>query len=130
MHTVTYFVNGGTETGLDGVTPYRVYTNVAYGTVVPVPVNPQQDEFTFDGWTTAIPVNMPDADVVIYGSMTRLPALQEIITNERTPLAGPTWSLLNLILTVLTVLSIGTILSIFHVITSYSIHYTKLYDRC
>ncbi|PKM40942.1 MAG: hypothetical protein CVV04_00330 [Firmicutes bacterium HGW-Firmicutes-9] len=113
VHTVTYFVNGGTEAGLDGVTPYRVYTNVAYGTVVPVPVNPQQDEFTFDGWTTAIPVNMPDADVVIYGSLTRLPALQEIITNERTPLAGPTWSLLNLILTALTVISIGTILSIF-----------------
>jgi len=113
VHTVTYFVNGGTEAGLDGTTPYRVYTNVAYGSVVPVPGNPSQDEFTFDGWTTAIPVNMPDTDVVIYGSMTRLPALQEIIANERTPLAGPTWSLLNLILTALTVISIGTILSIF-----------------
>ena len=113
VHTVTYFVTGGTDTGLDGATPYRVYTNVAYGSVVPVPGNPAQDNYTFDGWTTAIPVNMPDADVVIYGSLTQLPAPQEIITNERTPLAGPTWSLLNLILTALTVISIGTILSIF-----------------
>ena len=113
VHTVTYFVNGGTEAGLDGATPYRVYTDVAFGSVVPVPANPSQDQYTFDGWTTAIPVNMPDADVVIYGSMTQMPALQEIIANERTPLAGPTWSLLNLILTAFTVVSIGTILSIF-----------------
>jgi len=113
VHTVTYFVTGGTEAGLDGTTPYRVYTNVAYGSVVPVPANPSQDEYTFDGWATAIPVNMPDADVVIYGSLTQLPPPQEIITPERTPLAGPTWSLLNLILSVLTVISIGTIFSIF-----------------
>ena len=113
VHTVTYFVTGGTATGLDGGTPYKVYTNVAYGSVVPVPNNPSQDQYTFDEWTTAIPVRMPDADVVIYGSMTRIPALQEIIAPEKTPLAGPTWSLLNLILTVLTVISIGTILSIF-----------------
>ncbi|HWQ97217.1 MAG TPA: InlB B-repeat-containing protein [Clostridia bacterium] len=113
VHTVTYFVNGGTDTGLDGATPYRVYNNVAYGSVVPVPGNPSQDNYTFDGWTTAIPVNMPDADVVIYGSLTQLPAPQEIIANERTPLAGPTWSLLNLILTALTALGIGSIISIF-----------------
>ena len=113
VHTVTYFVTGGTDTGLDGATPYRVYTNVAYGSVVPVPGNPAQDNYTFDGWTTAIPVNMPDADVVIYGSLTQLPAPQEIITNERTPLAGPTWSLLNLILTALTALGIGSIILIF-----------------
>ena len=112
VHTVTYFVSGGTEPGLDGATPYAVYTNVAYGAIVPVPTNPSQDDFTFDGWTTSIPVNMPDADVVIYGSMTRMPALQEIITNERTPLAGPTWSLLNLILAALTALGIGSILTL------------------
>ena len=112
VHTVTYFVSGGTEPGLDGATPYAVYTNVAYGAIVPVPTNPLQDDFTFDGWTTSIPVNMPDADVVIYGSMTRMPALQEIITNERTPLAGPTWSLLNLILAALTALGIGSILTL------------------
>ena len=112
VHTVTYYVNGGTATGLDGAEPYIVYSNVAYGTVVPVPVNPDQAEFTFDGWTTAIPVNMPDEDVVIYGSMTRLPVLQEIITNERTPLAGPTWALMNLILAIVTALATASIFTL------------------
>ena len=112
VHTVTYIVSGGTEAGLDGTTPYQVYTNVAYGTVVPVPNNPKQDEYSFDGWTTAIPVTMPDQDVVIYGTLAKLPALQEIVPNEKTPLAGPTWSLMNLILSVVTALSIGSIFTL------------------
>ena len=109
VHTVTYFVSGGTQAGLDGATPYAVYRNVAYGAVVPVPNNPAQDEFTFDGWTSTIPVNMPDADVVLYGSMTRMPVLQEIIPEQQTPLAGPTWALLNLILAIVTALAIISI---------------------
>jgi len=111
VHTVTYYVSGGTQAGLDGATPYAVYNNVAYGAVVPVPNNPAQNEFTFDGWTSTIPVTMPDTDVVLYGSMTRMPVLQEIVANEKTPLAGPTWSLLNLILTALTALGIGSFIS-------------------
>ncbi len=109
VHTVTYYVNGGTEAGLDGATPYAVYRNVAYGAVVPVPNNPAQDEFTFDGWTSTIPVNMPDADVVLYGTMTRMPVLREIIPEQQTPLAGPTWALLNLILAIVTALAIISI---------------------
>jgi uncharacterized repeat protein (TIGR02543 family) len=110
-HTVTYFVNGGTNAGLDGATPYRVYNDVAYGTVVPVPANPAQDNYTFGGWTTAIPVNMPDQDVVIYGTLTQEPVPPEIITNEETPLAGggPTWALLNLIMTITNALGISSI---------------------
>ncbi len=111
VHTVTYFVTGGTNAGLDGATPYRVYNDVAYGTVVPVPANPSQDNYTFDGWTTAIPVNMPDQDVVIYGTMTQEPVLPEIITNDETPLAGPgqTWALLNLIMAITNALGISAI---------------------
>jgi uncharacterized repeat protein (TIGR02543 family) len=112
VHTVTYIVTGGTQAGLNGATPFAVYRNVAYGAPVPVPDDPSQDEFSFDGWTSEIPAAMPDEDVTLYGTMTRLPVLQEIVTNERTPLAGPTWSLLNLILTVLTALGIGSIISI------------------
>jgi len=104
VHTVTYIVTGGTQAGLDGATPFAIYRDVAYGDPVPVPDDPSADEFTFDGWSTEIPATMPDEDVTLYGTLTRLPVLQEIITNERTPLAGATWSLLNLILTVLTAL--------------------------
>ncbi len=111
VHTVTYIVTGGTQAGLDGATPFAVYRDVAYGEPVPVPDDPSQDEFSFDGWATAIPATMPDEDVTLYGSLTRLPVLQEIITNEKTPLAGPTWSLLNLILTVLTAFGIGSVIS-------------------
>ena len=109
VHTVTYIVSGGTQAGLDGTTPYAVYQDVAYGAPVPVPTDPAQDEFSFDGWASAIPDTMPDEDVTLYGTMTRTPVLQEIISNEKTPLAGPTWSLLNLIFTVLTALGLGSI---------------------
>jgi len=109
IHTVTYFVSGGTQAGLDGTTPYAVYRNVAYGAVVPVPNNPAQSEFAFNGWTSTIPVTMPDEDVVLYGTMTRMPALKEIIPEQQTPLAGPTWALLNLILAIVTALAIISI---------------------
>ena len=109
IHTVTYFVSGGTQAGLDGTTPYAVYRNVAYGAVVPVPNNPAQSEFAFNGWISTIPVTMPDEDVVLYGTMTRMPALKEIIPEQQTPLAGPTWALLNLILAIVTALAIISI---------------------
>ncbi len=54
-YTVTYFVTGGTQSGLDGATPYAVYTGVAYGTAVPIPDDPAQTDYTFDGWTSVIP---------------------------------------------------------------------------
>lgn len=111
VHTVTYFVSGGTLAGLDGNTPFAVYRDVAYGAPVPIPNDPAQDEFTFDGWSSEIPATMPDEDIVFYGSLTRTPVLQEIIANERTPLAAPTWSLLNLIFTALTALGVGSIIS-------------------
>ena len=90
VHTVTYIVSGGTEAGLDGTTPFAVYQDVAYGAPVPVPNDPAQNEFSFDGWASEIPAAMPDADITLYGTMTRTPVLQEIVSNEKTPLAGPT----------------------------------------
>jgi uncharacterized repeat protein (TIGR02543 family) len=112
VHTVTYIVSGGTLAGLDGTTPYAVYADVPYGSAVPIPNNPSQDDYSFDGWSSEIPSTMPDEDIVIYGSMTSLPVLQEIITPERTPLAGPTWALLNLILTIVTALAIVSIFTL------------------
>jgi uncharacterized repeat protein (TIGR02543 family) len=112
VHTVTYIVSGGTLAGLEGTTPYAVYADVPYGSAVPIPNDPSQDDYSFDGWSSEIPSTMPDENLTIYGTLTRLPVLQEIITNERTPLAGPTWSLLNLILTVLTALGIGSIIAL------------------
>ena len=111
VHSVTYFVSGGTLAGLDGATPFAVYRDVAYGAPVPIPDDPAQDTYTFDGWSSAIPTTMPDEDIVFYGTLTKSPVLQEIIANEKTPLAGPTWSLLNLILTVLTAFGLGSIIS-------------------
>ena len=55
---------------------------------------------------------MPDEDVVLYGTLTKLPVLQEIITNEKTPLAAPTWSLLSLIFAALTALGLGSIVNL------------------
>ena len=108
QYTVTYFVTGGTEAGLDGATPYAEYTNVVYGAAVPVPEDPAQDGYTFDGWDSDIPATMPEGNLVFRGIMTAQPVQAEVIADEPTPLAGPSWALLNLILTVLTVLGIGT----------------------
>ena len=59
---------------------------------------PEREGYTFDGWSGEIPATMPDEDIVFYGTLTRSPVLREIIANDKTPLAAPTWSLLNLIL--------------------------------
>ncbi len=111
VHTVTYFVSGGTQAGLDGATPFAVYRDIAYGSPVPIPDDPAEAEYTFDGWSSEIPATMPDEDVVLYGTLTKSPVLQEIIANEKTPLAAPTWSLLNLIFAALTALGLGSIVS-------------------
>jgi uncharacterized repeat protein (TIGR02543 family) len=104
LYTVTYIVNGGTEAGLDGAVPYAEYTNLVYGDAMPVPADPAQDGYTFDGWTTAIPATVPEGGLTIYGSMTAVTIPPEIITEEPTPLAGASWALLNLILAIATAL--------------------------
>jgi len=113
FYTVTYMVSGGTLDGLDGATPFATYTGIAYGAAVPVPEDPAQNGYGFDGWTTDIPKTMPDSDLTIYGKLTQQTLRAEVIPDQRTPLAGPTWSLVNLILTVLSVLGIGSIVTLF-----------------
>jgi uncharacterized repeat protein (TIGR02543 family) len=108
FYTVTYIVTGGTGEGLDGGTPYANYTGLAYGDAVPAPNDPALDGYTFDGWTTAIPATVPEGDITIYGTMSVLAQPTEppeIIPEEQTPLAGPAWALLNLILAIATALA-------------------------
>ena len=113
FYTVTYMVSGGTLNGLDGgTTPFATYTGIAYGAAVPVPTDPAQAGYNFDGWTTAIPTTMPDRNLTIYGSLTPVALQAEVIPEQQTPLAGPTWSLVNLILTALSVLGLGTLFSL------------------
>ncbi|MEN6419784.1 MAG: InlB B-repeat-containing protein [Clostridiaceae bacterium] len=107
-YTVTYFVTGGTEAGLDGITPYAEYTNVVYGAAVPTPDDPAQDGYIFGGWDNVVPATMPEGNLVFRGIMTAQPVQVEVIPDAQTPLAGPSWALLNLILTGLTVLGIAT----------------------
>ncbi|MEN6418593.1 MAG: MBG domain-containing protein [Clostridiaceae bacterium] len=103
LYTVTYVVNGGTTAGLDGAVPYAEYTDLAYGDAMPVPADPAQDGYNFDGWTTAIPATVPEGGLTIYGSMTAVTE-PEIIPEEPTPLVGASWALLNLILAIATAL--------------------------
>ena len=103
FYTVTYIVNGGTTAGLDGAVPYAEYTNLAYGDAMPVPADPAQDGYNFDGWTTAVPATVPEGGLTIYGTMTAVTE-PEIIPEEPTPLAGASWALLNLILAIATAL--------------------------
>jgi hypothetical protein len=73
---------------------------------MPIPMDPTLDGYVFDGWTSDIPLTMPDGNVVIYGTMSKVagliedkPAEPEQIPEEATPLAGgPGWALPNLIL--------------------------------
>ncbi|NLI54282.1 MAG: hypothetical protein GX417_08130, partial [Clostridiales bacterium] len=112
QYTVTYIVSGGTG-DFDGTKTYATYTGLLYGDATPVPTNPAQDGYTFDGWTTVIPATVPDGDLVIYGSMTAVRTqptptpvpTPEPIEDNQTPLAGPVWALLNLILAIATALT-------------------------
>ncbi len=112
FYTVTYMVTGGTLEGLDGETPFETYGGLAYGDAVPVPADPEQEGYTFDGWATAIPATMPEGNLTIYGSLTQETLRAEEIPDEPTPLAGPTWALLNLILTIVTALAIVSIFTL------------------
>ncbi len=111
-YTVTYIVNGGTLDGLDGTTPYASYTDIPYGATVPIPNDPSQDGYTFGGWTNVIPATMPDQDLTFYGTLTQVSLQAQIIPDQATPLAGPTWSLANLILAALTTIGIGSIIAL------------------
>ncbi|MEZ4509891.1 MAG: InlB B-repeat-containing protein, partial [Eubacteriales bacterium] len=112
FYTVTYMVTGGTLDGLDGDTPFATYGGLAYGDAVPVPSDPAQEGYTFDGWTTAIPATMPEGNVTIYGTLTQITLRAEEIPDEPTPLATPTWALLNLILMIVTALAIVIIFTL------------------
>ncbi len=113
-YTVTYIVSGGTGE-FDGTKTYASYSGLLYGDAMPVPANPTLDGYTFDGWTTVIPATVPDGDLVIYGTMTLIKTQPEVsptpaptpepIPDEDTPLAGPIWALLNLILAIVTALA-------------------------
>ncbi len=106
FYTVTYYVSGGTGTGLDGKEPYATYTNLAYGATMPKPADPSLEGYTFDGWSTAIPATVPEGGLVIYGTLKSIVAPEpERIADAATPLAGPTWALLNLILAIATALA-------------------------
>jgi len=110
-YTVTYYVSGGTDSGLDGATPYAVYTGVTYGSAIPIPNDPSQTDYTFDGWTTTIPTTMPAGNLSIYGTMTYVKRAIETIPEAPIPLAAPSWALLNLILAVITAIASGIMLA-------------------
>ncbi len=106
FYTVTYYVSGGTGTGMDGAKPYAVYTNLPYGAAMPKPADPTLDGYSFDGWGTSIPATVPEGGLVIYGTLKSLVAPEpERIADAETPLAGPVWALLNLILAIATALA-------------------------
>ena len=107
FYTVTYIVSGGTGE-FDGSATYASYTGLGYGDSVPRPQDPALEGYAFEGWTTQIPLTMPDGDLVIYGTMRMQSVFREpeVIPEEETPLAGgPVWALLNLILTIATALA-------------------------
>jgi len=116
FYIVEYYVTGGTQSGLNGDYAYARYTGLVYGDAMPRPDDPYQGGYTFDGWSVAIPDIVPEGGLVIYGSMTELPPVaqyaegeesgefEEIVENQ-TPLAGPSWALVNLILTIVTALA-------------------------
>ena len=100
-YDVTYFVTGGTGTGLDGASPYASYSGLHYGDAMPVPDEPTLDGYSFGGWT-GLPTTVPEGGMTVYGAMTVLQApaapLTERIGDEQTPLAGkggiPLWIIL------------------------------------
>ena len=101
-YTVTYYVTGGTGTGLDGAQPYATYTGLAYGETMPVPNDPQLAGYTFSGWTPAVPGTVPAGNLTINGTLTPVveAPLVEQISDEQTPLAGgkkgvPLWAILG-----------------------------------
>jgi uncharacterized repeat protein (TIGR02543 family) len=104
LYTVTYIVNGGTGI-LDGTTPYATFTGLKTGDAPPVPADPTLEGFNFGGWTTLIPATITNGNIVIYGTMTEIGRDVEEIPDAETPLAGPTWALLNLILAIATALA-------------------------
>lgn len=114
FYIVEYYVTGGTLSGLNGDYQYARYTGLAYGDALPQPDDPYQAGYTFDGWSAAIPETVPEGGLVVYGSMTELPPIAqsdeeeseyETIVENQIPLAGPSWALVNLILTVVTALA-------------------------
>ncbi|MEA4869799.1 MAG: InlB B-repeat-containing protein [Christensenella sp.] len=112
LYTVSYVVTGGTLTGLDGATPYATYANLPYNAPMPIPDDPAEDGYQFEGWTSVIPATVPVGGVTIYGTMVRTSNVLENITDAPVPLAAPapTWSVFNLIMTIATALASGTML--------------------
>ncbi len=109
LFTVTFIVSGGTGE-FDGNETYITYTGLSYGDALPVPTDPALEGFVFEGWTTDIPLTIPDGDLVIYGTMSKVVAdieeEPEIIAAERTPLfGGSAWAIVNLILAAATALA-------------------------
>lgn len=100
-YTVTYYVTGGTGTGLDGAQAYATYTGLGYGDTMPVPDDPQLEGYTFSGWTPDVPATVPDGGLTLNGTLTPLAAAPlEQIGDEETPLAGkkagvPLWAILS-----------------------------------
>jgi len=106
FYTVTYFVSGGTGTGMDGAKPYAIYENLPYGAAMPKPADPSLSGYSFEGWSTTIPATVPEGGLVIYGTLKSAVAPEpERIAEAETPLAGPAWALLNLILAIATALA-------------------------
>ena len=101
-YTVSFYVTGGTGTGLDGRTPYASYTGLHYGDNMPTPNEPSLNGYTFGGWTN-LPTTVPEGGVSVYGALTALQAqaepLTERIDENATPLAGksglPLWVILT-----------------------------------
>ena len=113
LYTVSYFVTGGTQAGLDGETPYATYANLPLGAQMPIPDDPSEEGFEFDGWTSVIPATVPEGGVTIYGSMSRVSTVLESIESPNVPLAAPapSWSIFNLIMTIATAIASGAMIA-------------------
>ena len=113
FYTVSYFVTGGTQAGLDGQTPYATYANLPFGAQMPIPDDPSEDGYEFDGWTSVIPATVPEGGVTIYGSMSRVSTVLESIESPDVPLAAPApgWAVFNLIMMIATAIASGAMIA-------------------
>ena len=80
---------------------------------MPIPDDPSEDGYEFDGWTSVIPATVPEGGVTIYGSMSRVSTVLESIESPDVPLAAPApgWAVFNLIMMIATAIASGAMIA-------------------